>query len=123
MKNLLILAALFLWVGCQKSEKEIEGEVVETRARIVNNLAVDGCEWHFEISSSDSLKVTSYVPTLATEPKVKAAVPKYGTEDAYSFIDINLKYRRADTQRKITCGFGSMPAIDEVEVLEISQIR
>ena len=123
MKNLLLLATLFLWVSCNKSDKNIEGEVVEIHARIVNNLAVDGCEWHFEIANADSSSLKTLVPTLATEPKVKAAVPKYGTEDAYSFIDINLKYRPAGTQRKITCGFGSMPAVDEVEVLEISQIR
>lgn len=123
MKNLLILSTLFLWMGCNKSENNIEGEVVETRARIVSNLAVDGCEWHFEVASKDSLNITTLVPTLATEPKVKAAVPKYGTQDAYSFIDIDLKYRPAGTQRKITCGFGSMNAVDEVEVLEISQIR
>lgn len=123
MKNLLILATLLLWIGCNNSDKEIEGEFVETRARIVNNLAVDGCVWHFEIANADSSDIKTLVPTLATEPKVKAAVPKYGTEDAYSFIDIKLKYRPADTQRKITCGFGRTSAVDEVEVLEISQIR
>lgn len=123
MKNLLLLATLFIWIGCNNSNKEIDGEVVETRARIVNNLAVDGCEWHFEITDVDSSNIKTVVPTRATEPKVKAAVPKYGTEDAYSFIDINLKYRPTGTQRKITCGFGSMSTVDEVEVLEISQIR
>lgn len=123
MKNLLLLATLFFWVSCNKSDKNIEGETVETRARIVNNLAVDGCEWHFEITNADSSNTKTVIPTRATEPKVKAAVPKYGTEDAYSFIDIDLKYRPAGTQRKITCGFGRMSAVDEVEVLEISQIR
>lgn len=123
MKNLLILATLFLGVSCNKSNKNIEGEVVETRARIVNNLAVDGCEWHFEVANADSSNLKTLVPTLATEPKVKAAVPKYDTEDAYSLIDINLKYRPAGTQRKITCGFGRMNSVDEVEVLEISPIR
>lgn len=123
MKNLLILATLFIWMGCNNSDKEIDGAFIETRARIVSNLAVDGCEWHFEITNADSSNVKTVVPTRATEPKVKAAVPKYGTEDAYSFIDINLKYRPAATQRKITCGFGSMATVDEVEVLEISQIK
>lgn len=123
MKNLMIMGTLFLWIGCNNADKEIEGEFVETRARIVNNLAVDGCEWHFEVANADSSNLEILVPTRATEPKVKIAVPKYGTEDAYSFIDINLKYRPAGTQRKITCGFLRMISVDEVEVLEISQIR
>jgi hypothetical protein len=123
MKNVLILATLFFGISCNQSDKEIEGETVETRARIVSNLAVDGCEWHFEVANADSSNIEILVPTRATEPKVEIAVPKYGTEDAYSFIDINLKYRPAGTQRKITCGFGRVIAVEEVEVLEISQIR
>ncbi len=123
MKNVLILATLFFWVSCNKSDNDINSEVVETRARIVNNLAVDGCEWHFEIANADSSDIKTVVPTLATEPLVKTAVPKYGTEDAYSFIDVDLKYRSTGTQRKITCGFGSMPDVDEVEVLEISRLK
>ncbi|GHB71186.1 hypothetical protein [Persicitalea jodogahamensis] len=123
MKYLIVLATLFFWVSCNKSDNAIDSEVIETRARIVNNLAVDGCEWHFEIANADSSDIKTLVPTLATEPIVKAAVPKYGTEDAYSFIDIDLKYRLTGTQRKITCGFGSTPSVDEVEVLEISRLK
>ena len=119
MMALLLVAA----VGCDKSDQELDGEVVETRARIVNNLAVDGCSWHFEVTNRDSSKITSLVPTLATEPTVKSAVPKWGTEDAYSFINVNLKYRRAGTSREIPCGFGTMQDMDEVEVVEVRAVE
>lgn len=90
---------------------------------VVNNLAVDGCDWHIEISGTDTSLVETVVPTLATDHKVKAAVPKYKTQDAYSFIAVNLKYRPTTSTRKITCGFGSTPDIKEIEVIDISRIE
>jgi hypothetical protein len=123
MKNIIFFASLLLWAGCDNSTMEVEGEVIETRARIVNNLAVDGCDWHFEVASADSTDIVTLVPTLASEPKVKAAVPKWGTQDAYSFVDVNLKYRPTDQERSLTCGFGQTTQADAVEVLEISQVE
>jgi len=123
MKHVLFLTTLLLWASCQNSDKDIKGEIKESRARVVSNLAVDGCDWHLEIANTDSSLITTLVPTLATEPKVKAIIPKYGTEDAYSFIDVNLKYRMAGTQRGLTCGFGKTATVDEVEIIQISRLE
>jgi hypothetical protein len=123
MKNILLMLSLILWAGCTNSEKEVLGDVTEMRAMVVNNLAVDGCDWHIELTSVDSSRVETVVPTQASESKVKAAVPKYKTEDAYSFTAVNIKYRRVNTKRKLTCGFGHVSEVDEIEVLQISRIE
>ncbi len=124
MKNRILFAILLIsTTACHKSDKAVASETVETRARIVSNLAVDGCNWHFEIANADSSNIETFIPTLATEPRVKAAVPAFGTEDAYSFIDISLKYRRANTKRDLLCGFRRTLSVDEIEVLEISQFE
>lgn len=124
MKNLLLFTILLVCaLSCHKSDKNAPDDTVETRARIVSNLAVDGCNWHFEITNADSANIATLIPTLATEPKVKAAVPVFGTEDAYSFIDVKLKYRRAHTKRDLLCGFRRTLSVDEIEVLEISRIK
>ena len=120
MRSIIILLGLLVWAGCDKSDTEISADVIETRARIVSNLAVDGCNWHFEVANADSSNITNYVPTAASEPKVKAAVPKWNTEDAYSFIDVNIKYRLTNQKRMLECGFGSK---SEVEAIEIDEIR
>jgi hypothetical protein len=124
MKNILFCICLLLWTaGCDKSNMNVSSEVVETRAQIVSNLAVDGCNWHFEVATANSTDILTFVPTLATEPKVKAAVPKWGTEDAYNFIDVMLKYRKTDQQRSLECGFGRITQVDAVEIVEIRRLE
>lgn len=124
MKNLIVLLSLLVWAaGCDKSDTEISKDVVESRARIVSNMAVDGCNWHFEIANADSSSITTYVPTVASEPKVKAAVPKWGTEDAYSFIDVTIKYRLTNQKRTLECGFGRKSEVEAVEIDEIRRVE
>ncbi len=124
MKTLLLLIIPFVFtMACHRSDKNMPGETVATRARIVSNLAVDGCNWHIEVANADSSNTETFIPTLATEPMVKAAVPAFGTEDAYSFINISLKYRRANTKRDLLCGFLRTLSVEEIEVLEIRKIK
>lgn len=124
MKNILFCICLLFWAAsCDKSSMNVNSEVIETRAQIVSNLAVDGCNWHFEVATADSTDILTFVPTLATEPKVKAAVPKWGTEDAYNFIDVTLKYRTTDQQRSLECGFGSTSQVDAIEIVEIRRLE
>ena len=124
MKNLIVLMlSLLVWTGCDKSDTEISKDAVESRARIVSNLAVDGCNWHFEIANADSSTITTYVPTVESEPKVKAAVPKWGTEDAYSFIDVTIKYRLTNQKRTLECGFGHKSEVEAIEIDAISRVE
>lgn len=123
MKNLIVLVSLMVWSGCDKSDTEISEDIVETRARVVNNLAVDGCSWHFEVANADSSTITTYLPTVASEPKVKAAVPKYGTEDAYSFTEVRISYRVTGQKRTLECGFGHKSEVEVIEVDKISRIE
>lgn len=125
MKLTLFIFSILLWIGCENSNTKIATQTIETRARIVSNLAVDGCEWHFEIMNQDSSGIptfTTYVPTRASEPRVKAAVPKYGTEDAYYFVDVEIKYRPTNEKRSIVCGFGKTSEVEVIEIVEIKTV-
>jgi hypothetical protein len=84
---------------------------------------VDGCDWHFEVWNADSTTITNYVPTRASEPKVKAAVPKFGTEDAYSFIDVDIKYRTSNEKRNLTCGWGKILEVEAIEIVDIKTVE
>lgn len=123
MKSILFLTTLLLWAGCENSDKEIKGKVTETRAKVVSNLAVDGCNWHFEVASADSSTITTYLPTVASEPKVKAAVPKWGTEDAYFFSEVNIRYRVTNQKRTLECGFGRKSEVETIEIDGISRVE
>lgn len=120
-KIALLFVSLFTWVSCDKST--IPADTLETRTRIVSNLAVDGCDWHFEIWNADSTNITNYVPTKASEPRVKAAVPKFGTEDAYSFIDVEIKYRITQEKRNLTCGWGKIIEVEAIEIVDIKTVE
>jgi hypothetical protein len=63
------------------------------------------------------------VPTRASEPKVKAAVPKFGTEDAYSFIDVDIKYRTSNEKRNLTCGWGKILEVEAIEIVDIKTVE
>ena len=123
MKSILFLTTLLLWASCQNTDKEINAEVIQSCARVVSNLAVDGCTWHFEVANADSSTITTYLPTVASEPKVKAAVPKWGTEDAYFFTEVNLRYRVTSQKRTLECGFGHKSEVNTIEIDGISRIE
>ncbi|TDB64161.1 hypothetical protein [Arundinibacter roseus] len=121
MKKILFVILMLAVFGCEKEEPIPTGEVFETSAKLVNDLAVDGCDWHFQIVQSDSIQITIVVPTRATEAKVKDALPEYGTVNSYSFTPVQLKYRPTGTKRTISCGWGQTPEVDEIEVIEVSK--
>ena len=123
MKSILFLTTLLLWAGCENSDKEIKGEVTEASAKVVSNLAVDGCTWHFEGANADSSTITTYLPTVASEPKVKAAVPKWGTEDAYFFSEVNISYRVTSQKRTLECGLGRKSEVETIEIDGISRVE
>ncbi|HEV7347708.1 hypothetical protein [Telluribacter sp.] len=120
MKVLILMFGLLAWVSCQENEVPLEN-VVETEATIVSNLAADGCDWHIEVQPGKEANFQNYVPTKATESKVKAAVPEWKTQNSYSFTPITIKYRATSGTQKVQCGWGKTGEFTEIEVLEIKK--
>lgn len=114
MKILVVLFGLLAWIGCN-DEIAVNEDVISADAKWTNMLAVDGCSWHFAISSKDTS--FSLVPDEASISKIEDAVGEM--EGAYSFTDVQLKYVLTGRKKEILCGWGHKSTFDEITVVEI----
>ncbi|GAB2790508.1 hypothetical protein GCM10027275_39310 [Rhabdobacter roseus] len=121
MRSTFFLLSLVLgYIGCQdEPSTKLEQTVIEADAQVVNTLAADGCSWHFELKQADS--TLFYAATASSAAKIKAAVPAYGTDDAYSFTPVRLKYRTTANKQQVVCGWGNKAEFTEIEILEIQR--
>lgn len=116
MKTLVVVFGLLAWIGSCSEESDInEAVTVEADAVWMNQLAADGCSWHFSIESGDS--TLNIVPTDGSIKKIENAVGKI--EDAYSSTNVHLKYSLTGKKKDVECGWGSKASFDEVTVYEI----
>lgn len=117
MKTLaLAIFGLLAWIGCEDT-KNLSGDTLQTEAVLVDNIAVDGCAAHFEVSTSDT---TLWCGASAATEKVvsdflRKESPQYGV---YS-IPVVIKYRETSKSKTIQCGWGKTRETDEIEVVSI----
>jgi hypothetical protein len=118
MKTAIILAGLLAWVSCIEDDKLPKDVVVlESNAEWVNMLAADGCSWHFEVPSGDSLLY--YVPDDASLKLIDKALGK--KESSYSFTKTHIKYSLTGRKKGVMCGWGATPSFDEIEVYKVEK--
>ncbi|AXE19597.1 hypothetical protein DR864_18575 [Runella rosea] len=114
--NILLLAITFS--SCSKVQPQ---ETTITKAKLVNALAVDGCDWHFTVDLKDEM--VSYLPSDSSKEKVnsiiQAATAQYGV---YS-VDVEMKYTLTGKKQTVKCGWGKTNEMDEIEISEIRIIR
>ena len=116
MKTLMIVLGLLLaWIGCENQNRIVKAEVREADAVWSNELASDGCSWHFTVASGDSS--LSFVPSDKSLKTIETAVGKI--EGAYSFTNVRIKYSLTGGKKEVKCGWGAKASYDEIEVLEI----
>ena len=117
MKTIIVLAGLLAWGSCTNDKLPKDIEVLESNAEWVNMLAADGCSWHFEVPSGDSLLY--YVPDDASLKVVDKALGK--TEDSYSFTKVHIKYSLTGAKKGVTCGWGATGNFDEIVIYKVDK--
>ena len=116
MKTLMIVLGLLLaWIGCENQNRIVKAEVREANAVWSNELASDGCSWHFTMASGDSS--LSFAPSDRSLKTIETAVGKI--EGAYSFTNVHMKYSLTGKKKNIQCGWGATAKMSEIDVLEI----
>jgi len=118
MKFGIILFALLAWIGCHDEnviQKDVE--IIESDGQWINMLATDGCSWHFEVASGDSLLY--YVPDDNSLKEVEKILGK--KEDSYSFTKVHIKYSLTGKKKSVQCGWGVTNHFDEIEVYNIEK--
>jgi len=116
MKTLMIVLGLLLaWIGCENQNRIVKAEVREADAVWSNELASDGCSWHFTVASGDSS--LSFASSDRSLKIIETAVGKI--EGAYSFTNVRIKYSLTGGKKEVQCGWGAKASYDEIEVLKI----
>ncbi|AEI48359.1 hypothetical protein [Runella slithyformis] len=114
--NIFLLMVLF---GC--SSKVQPQETTITKAKLVNALAVDGCDWHFTVDLKDDM--VSYLPSDSSKEKansiIQAATAQYGV---YS-IEVEMKYTLTGKKQTVKCGWGKTAEYDEINISEIKILQ
>ncbi len=114
--NILLLTLLF---GC--SSKVQPQETTVSKAKLVNALAIDGCDWHFTVDLKDIM--VSYLPSDSSKEKVnsiiQAATAQYGV---YS-VNVEMKYTLTGKKQTVKCGWGKTAEYDEIDIAEIKVLQ
>lgn len=117
MKIGIILFGLFAWVSCNEDLVKSDVANLESEGEWVNMLAADGCSWHFEIPSGES--VAYYLPDDESLNVIEKVLGK--KEDSYSFTKVHIVYRLTGKKRDVQCGWGFTNTFDEIEVYQITK--
>jgi len=118
MKIVAVVFTLLAWIGaCSEENKNIDAAVIEADAVWVNQLAADGCSWHFSVASADSTLLL--VPDDGSLEKIESAIGKM--EGAYSSTDVHIRYSLTSNKKLVQCGWGHNASYDEIKIREISR--
>ncbi|WP_247233104.1 hypothetical protein [Telluribacter sp. SYSU D00476] len=117
MRRYVFILLLFgVFVGCQDKEVDPDG-TIETNARLVNNLPVDGCEWHFMITHDHH--TSFYLPSKSTAYKVETIIATLPRSGGAITTRVRIRYRPTSQKGHVQCGFGRIAEYDEIDIIEI----
>lgn len=117
MKILLFFFALIGCLACTDDKFSKDVEVLESDAEWVNMLAADGCSWHFQVPSGDTLLY--FLPDDASLKKVEKELGN--KEDYYSFTKVRMQYSLTGAKRGVTCGWSTTGNFNEIEIYKIEK--
>jgi hypothetical protein len=115
MKMLIVLFGLLAWIGCHDENKLLDDDILEAEATWTNQLASDGCSWHFSVSSKDS--TFHLLPDQASLKVIEAEIGII--KEYYSFTPVHLKYSYTGNKASVQCGWGKTATYDEIRVIAI----
>lgn len=114
--NILLLAVAF---GC--SSKVQPQETIVTKAKLVNALPVDGCDWHFTVDLKDEM--VSYLPSDSSKEKVNSIIQSATAQYGVYSVDVEMKYTLTGKKQAVKCGWGKTAEYDEINISEIRVLK
>jgi len=121
MKPIIFLNILLLAITFSCSTKVKPQETAITKAKLVNALAVDGCDWHFTVDLKDEM--VSYLPSDSSKEKVNSIIQVATAQYGVYSVDVEMKYTLTGKKQTVKCGWGKTNEMDEIEISEIRITR
>ncbi|GAA4439492.1 hypothetical protein GCM10023091_21750 [Ravibacter arvi] len=114
MKFLLLgITILGLSAGCSNHKIAVK----TANAYLVNELAIDGCSWHFEQHTGEETGPTA--PSEDSMKKINPIIESAGSRDGLFRIPVQIEFSRTGKMRAIECGWGRKVEMPEVSIHHI----
>lgn len=114
LKSIFILAVFLLqFFTCDKNGLE----TITHEANLVNNIAVDGCEWHLNVHLKD--ETLQYAFSENSRSKVEAVINASQATQGIFSIKVDMTYSLTGNKKDVQCGWGKKQSFDEIEISSI----
>ena len=121
MRKLLFftLVVIGLQFCTEEAVAKLEG-YTEAEAVLVNQLPVDGCDWHFGVDLGDEWG--QFVPNKASQPKVDALIKQASMEYGIAQVKVKMRYRLTGDEQEVQCGWNRKTKMAEIDIASIEKL-
>ncbi len=120
-KYAVILVCLMFSVACSQSVVEVaENDLITKKGLLLNQLAVDGCGWHFAVAMGDEWG--QYLASDKTNHLVYPLIEKAMTLTGTYSIGVEITFRLTGAKKEVECGWGTHLSMDEIEVVQVREV-
>ena len=120
-KYAVILVGLMLSVACSQSVVEVaDNDLITKKGLLLNQLAVDGCGWHFAVAMGDEWG--QYLASDKTNHLVYPLIEKAMTLTGTYSIGVEITFRLTGAKKEVECGWGRDLSMDEIEVVQVREV-
>jgi len=116
--SMIPLWCLFV-LACSKNAGGTAEDLLTKEAKLINQLAVDGCGWHFGVDLEDE-----YGQFAADEESQKDVVEPFiqslSSQNGLYSVPVEITFKLTNNKRDVLCGWNKT---SNMEVIEIKAIR
>lgn len=121
MKFTFLLFWSILASACTKNESGTGGEYLTREARLINQLAVDGCGWHFGLQLNDEYGQFA-ADQGSNESLVEPFIQSISSQNGVYSVNVEITFKLTQNKREVQCGWGKKSNMDEIEIKEIKKL-
>lgn len=118
MKYGILLLLFSGLISCESKVAYEDQDYAIAEATLANNLAVDGCSWHFSITKGSEF--TQYTNDASSQNLVDKIILKANNQSGVWSIKVKITYRLTDAKKDVQCGWNTVTKMEEISIKEIS---
>ncbi|MDZ4708918.1 MAG: hypothetical protein SH818_11015 [Saprospiraceae bacterium] len=119
MKYSTILLWCLFVLACSKNGAAIAEDYLTKEAKLVNQLAVDGCGWHFGVDLDG--EYGQFAADEATQRDVvEPFIQRLSSQNGVYSVKVEITFKLTNNKRDVLCGWNKT---NSMEVIELKAIR
>jgi len=121
MKYSMVLLWCLMVLACSKDGGENTDGYLTKEALLVNHLAVDGCGWHFSVTTGDANGQFAADETSQGN-QVEPFIQSLSSQNGLYSIKVEITFKLTQNKRDVQCGWGKKTSMDEIEIKGIKKL-